>query len=62
MQTAGANGPVYPLVLGAASIVASIIGTFFVRVTGGKIMNALYKGVAVAGVLSGVAFYFITKA
>src|SRR5580698_9478859 len=61
MHEAGANGPVYPLALGAASIVASIIGTFFVRVTGGKIMNALYKGVIVSAVLSGVAFYFITK-
>jgi K(+)-stimulated pyrophosphate-energized sodium pump len=61
MQDAGSNGPVYPLALGAASIVASIIGTFFVRVTGGKIMNALYKGVAVSALLSGVAFYFITK-
>ncbi|HEY4339791.1 MAG TPA: sodium-translocating pyrophosphatase [Steroidobacteraceae bacterium] len=61
MHDAGANGPVYPLALGAASIFASIIGTFFVRVSGGKIMNALYKGVVVSAVLSGVAFYFITK-
>src|ERR1700678_3426924 len=61
MHEAGANGPVYPLALGAASIVASIIGTFFVRVTGGKIMNALYKGVVVSALLSAVAFYFITK-
>src|SRR3984957_17027507 len=61
MHDAGANGPVYPLALGAASIIASIIGTFFVRVTGGKIMNALYKGVVVSALLSGVAFYFITK-
>jgi K(+)-stimulated pyrophosphate-energized sodium pump len=61
MHEAGASGPVYPLALGAASIVASIVGTFFVRVTGGKIMNALYKGVVVSALLSGVAFYFITK-
>jgi K(+)-stimulated pyrophosphate-energized sodium pump len=61
MHDAGAHGPVYPLALGAASIIASIIGTFFVRVTGGKIMNALYKGVVVSALLSGVAFYFITK-
>ncbi len=53
---------IYPLALGAASIVASIIGTFFVSAkAGGKIMNALYKGVIVSGVVSAVAFYFITK-
>ena len=61
LPEAGANGPVYPLALGAASIVASIIGTFFVRVTGGKIMNALYKGVIVSALISAVAFYFITR-
>src|SRR5580658_636113 len=61
LHDAGANGPVYPLALGAASIIASIIGTFFVRVTGGKIMNALYKGVVVSALLSGIAFYFITQ-
>src|SRR5665213_618056 len=51
----------FPLILGGVSIIASIIGTLFVRVTGGKIMNALYKGVVVSALLSGVAFYFITK-
>jgi K(+)-stimulated pyrophosphate-energized sodium pump len=52
----------YPLALGAASIVASIVGTFFVKATdGGKIMNALYKGVIVSGVVSAVAFWFITQ-
>src|SRR5579862_8833945 len=52
----------FPLMLGAASIVSSIIGTFFVSVgAGGKIMNALYKGVIVSGVVSAVLFWFITQ-
>ncbi|HEY1772147.1 MAG TPA: sodium-translocating pyrophosphatase [Gammaproteobacteria bacterium] len=58
----GENAVFYPLALGGASIVASIIGTFFVRTgEGGKIMNALYMGVLVAAVLAAVAFYPITK-
>jgi K(+)-stimulated pyrophosphate-energized sodium pump len=62
MRDAGSAAAVYPLALGAASIVASVIGTFFVR-TGstGKIMSALYKGVVVSGVLAAIAFYFITR-
>ena len=59
--TYGWAGVMYPLVLGAVSIIASIIGTFFVKVRdGGKIMNALYRGLGVSGVLAAVAFWFIT--
>ena len=61
-QEAGIAALVYPLALGAASIISSIIGTFFVRVSaGGKIMNALYKGVFVSGLISAIAFWFITR-
>jgi K(+)-stimulated pyrophosphate-energized sodium pump len=58
----GSNAVIYPLVLGGFSIFASIIGTFFVNAReGGKIMNALYRGLAVSAVLALVAFYPITK-
>ncbi|PIR96053.1 MAG: sodium-translocating pyrophosphatase [Candidatus Doudnabacteria bacterium CG10_big_fil_rev_8_21_14_0_10_42_18] len=61
--TFGENSPavVYPLLIGAASIVTSIIGTWFVRLGKNKnIMGALYKGLAVTGVLSAIVFYPIT--
>ncbi len=62
LKEAGMSAIVFPLALGAASIVSSIIGTFFVKVSdGGKIMNALYKGVIVAAVISAVLFWFITR-
>jgi len=52
----------YPLVLGAASIVASVIGTFFVKIKeGGKVMGALYKGVFVSGLIAAIAFYPLTE-
>ncbi len=56
------NAIVYPLALGAVSIIASIIGTFFVRLGSSKnIMGALYKGLAAAAVLSIAAFYPVTQ-
>jgi K(+)-stimulated pyrophosphate-energized sodium pump len=58
---AGPNAVIYPLVLGGFSIIASIVGTFFVTAReGGKIMNALYRGLAVSAMLAAIAFYPIT--
>jgi K(+)-stimulated pyrophosphate-energized sodium pump len=62
MVNMGERAVLYPLVLGAISIISSIVGTFFVSTReGGKIMNALYKGVVVSAVISAVAFYFVSK-
>jgi K(+)-stimulated pyrophosphate-energized sodium pump len=62
MSGMGENAVLYPLALGSASIISSIVGTFFVKTSeGGKIMNALYKGVIVAGLISAAAFWFITE-
>ena len=61
LQDEAAIAVTYPLAMGGFSILASIVGTYFVKATpGGKIMNALYKGLIVAGVLSAIGFWLIT--
>jgi K(+)-stimulated pyrophosphate-energized sodium pump len=60
-QEAGPSAVLFPLALGGASILASILGTFAVRSRGGRIMHALYAGVAVSAVLAALAFWPITQ-
>ena len=55
--------PLYPLALGGVSILASVVGVFFARVgRNGSIMNALYKAVLVATILSALGFIPVTLA
>jgi K(+)-stimulated pyrophosphate-energized sodium pump len=62
-QFSSSDLPLYPLAIGGVSILASVIGTFFARVgRSGSIMNALYKAVLVATVLSALGFIPITTA
>ncbi len=57
-----AEAALYPLVLGGVSVLACVLGTFFVKIGANrKVMNALYRGVIAAGVLSAAAFYPVTN-
>ena len=57
-----AGALIYPLALGGIAIIASIIGTWFVRMGKSQnIMGAMYKGLAVAGILAAIAFYPLTS-
>jgi K(+)-stimulated pyrophosphate-energized sodium pump len=63
MKDAGTAAIIYPLMLGAVSIIASIVGLYMVKLPEGStnIMGALYRGLIVAGVLSAGGFYGVTE-
>ena len=61
LQSSGNSAELYPLVLGGVSILASIIGSFFVKArSDGKIMHALYRGMLVSALLAAAAYYPVT--
>jgi K(+)-stimulated pyrophosphate-energized sodium pump len=63
LQFPSSNLALYPLALGGISIIASVIGTFFARVgRNGSIMNALYRAVIVATIISAIGFIPVTMA
>ncbi len=55
------NGVIFPLALGAVAILASIIGTFFVKLTDENIMKALYKGTIASAILSALGFLVVVR-
>ena len=58
----GAINPIiFPLALGGVAIISSVLGTFFVKIKGQNIMNALYKGLIAAAIFAAIGFWFVTN-